>query len=315
MFLFQRFCLCLFLLRNGASAFTTKAGVGPSGEALAIKPVQDHSTSLHVGVSYGPPSMIDERTTSVLLRRNNRLDTSSFTYLEVDPAFRALSIAYDVKDDTSELQRRKLTRAVAASTAVVCAALMAKGMVSSGAINFLLSNLPHFYKAYPLQASVATCGLNSALADTIAQAQSWQGKFQWKQLLSSCCYGSLCLGVGSGLVYTKLLPAMLAGTSGITTVVGSACLDNFLFAPLLWLPPAYAIKALFQGQSVKGALAQYVHAVRNEKLLNRYVSFWMPAQLLNFAIVPRHLRVATTAGFSFVWFMILSSITSKNKST
>lgn len=35
-------------------------------------------------------------------------------------------------------------------------------------------------------------------------------------------------------------------------------------------------------------------------------SIWMPAQLVNFAFVPRHLRVPYVAGVSFIWTVILS---------
>lgn len=33
---------------------------------------------------------------------------------------------------------------------------------------------------------------------------------------------------------------------------------------------------------------------------------WIPAQLVNFAFVPRHLRVPYVAGVSFLWTVVLS---------
>lgn len=315
-------CLGLLLLVGARSAaFVVNTGLRHPGESQSLSTpiVQEHSTSLHVGVSYGPPS--GEQQLSMLLRRNNRMDgvNSQQQFFDVDPSFSsAFVIARDVKAEQEDLQRRKLTLSVAASTAVVCAAFMAKQLASSGALPYLFSQIPHFYKAFPLQASIATCGLNSAVADTISQVQSCKPSeglidFKWRQHFSSLFYGTTCLGIGTNLVYTKLLPALLAGTSGLTTVLGSAMLDNFVFAPLIWLPPAYAIKAAFHGQSIKEALQKYIHDVRTGSLLQRYASFWMPAQIINFAMVPKHLRVVSTAGFSFIWFLILTKITSEKK--
>ena len=242
MYLF-RLVLGLLLVSSRVAAFVANVGNGRSAESLAIKPLstpfaQDHATSLHVGVSYGPPGLVEGQNKNVFLPRQNRDVASALTLFEVDPAFHALSATYDIRDEQGELRRRKVTRAFAASTAVVCAMMMAKPLLSTAtaSIALFLSQLPHFYMAYPLKASVATCSLNSALADTISQFNKG-GEYSWRQLASSLCYGSVCLGVGSNLVYTKLLPILLSGTSGLTTVMGSALMDNCVFAPLLWLPP------------------------------------------------------------------------------
>lgn len=327
MMLFQSI-LGLLLSAQVATAFTANSGLArptiviETQQTLSTPFVHEHSTSLHLGISYGPPLDDHAGRNNVLLRRKNRFAANSDDTVPsfyVDPAFTAISIAYNVpKQQEETLQRRRVTRAIAASTAVVCATFMAQQLAASGIVPYFLSKLPHFYQAYPLQASMVTCGLNSVMADSIAQIQSWKPKqgmfgFEWNQTFSSLFYGTICLGIGSNLAYTKLLPMLLAGTSGLTTVLGSALFDNAVLAPLLWLPPAYAIKAWFKGESVKAALKGYVHAVKKEKLLHRYASFWFPASMISFGFVPKHLRVVSTTAFSFVWFLILTSITSKNK--
>lgn len=314
------------LLSAHVAAFTANSGLAPSAimvdsQQSFSKPfVHEHSTSLHLGISYGPP-LDDHARNNVFLRRNNNFASdNTVPSFYVDPAFTAMSIAYNPKqaEQQETLQRRQVTRAIAASTAVVCATFMAKQLAASGVVPYFLSKLPYFYQAYPLHASMVTCGLNAVVADTISQIQSWKPRqgifgFEWNQSLSSLVYGTICLGIGSNLAYTKLLPMLLAGTSGLTTVLGSALFDNAVLAPLLWLPTCYAVKAWFKGESVKAALQGYVHAVRKEKLLHRYASFWMPASMITFGFVPKHLRVVSTTAFSFVWFLILTSITSKNK--
>ena len=225
-------------------------------------------------------------------------------FFDVDEAFTSntLSIAYPTQKQT----RHRLLQAVSGSAAVLCAALMAQRMP------VMLTKLPYFYKYYPLQASIATCGLNSVFADTISQVQA--NKLNWRQTMSSILYGSTCLGIGSFTVYSKLMPTLFPG-SGPGAILSQACLDNFVCAPLLWLPPAYMIKgALVSQKPIMESLKTYLKAIREEKLLHRYWTMWLPAQMFTFSIVPKHLRVLSTAAFSFLWFLILTRITSQKTS-
>ena len=273
-----------------------------------------HSTSLHVGVAYGPPMVLDDAQRNVLQRRTTtrqKYNPTNELFFDVDPAFSAVSIAYPANTETTqEAQRlKRVKKALAGSIAVVCSALLAQRMPA------LLAQLPYFFKAYPLKASIATCAFNSVMADTISQVQSKNkgdsvSNLEWRQSFSSITYGALILGIGSNLVYTKLLPALFPG-NGARAILSQACVDNFVCAPLVWLPPAYMIKAAFLRQPVLEALKTYVQAVRKEKLLVRYWSMWLPAQTFTFSVVPKHLRVLCTAAFSFVWFLILTKMTSK----
>ena len=318
-------CVCF---TSFAAGFATSPAAfrSPGIEAANIastgltKPDQA-STSLHVGVSYGPPMRLDDGQGGIFQRNNmynnNYRYNNEWQSYEVDPAFTsapatvAISLAARYPADEALQRERNVKRSVAGATAIACAALLTKPFLPG-----LLANLPFFYQAYPLQASIATCGLNSALADTISQLRSWKEagggsfNFESRRSLSSVVYGALCLGVGSNLMYTKLLPALCPG-SGIGAIVSQACLDNFLCAPLLWLPPAYMIKALFNRQSVMESLKNYVKDVREGKLLMRYWSVWLPAQGITFGMVPKHLRVVSTAIFSFIWFLILTSLSAK----
>ncbi|CAB9517609.1 Mpv17 / PMP22 family [Seminavis robusta] len=310
--------------RTAASSSVTFSGVETPSTPVFVPKPEEGSTSLHVGGVYGPyQGTADFNTPMKMLQRRNgknrRFEVANNGFFDVDPAFSAVStIVMDARMAQQELleaQQRKQRQVIAASAAVACAVLISKQMVAWGGLPYLISKIPFCYKAYPLKASIATCGLNSIVGDSISQMQGWKPSegiftFQWRQHVASLVYGSTILGIGSNMVYTKLLPALFPH-GGITSIISSAILDNFVFAPMLWLPPAYMIKAWFLKQPIKQALNQYKNDIFQEKLLLRYWSLWIPAQMFMFAVVPKHLRVAATAAVSFVWLLILTKLTSK----
>jgi len=314
-------------LASFAAGFATHPSVLRPGMMAAspglTKPDQA-STSLHVGVSYGPPmGTLENGQQGWGVPRNNQKCRCTINNEwqsccnDMDPAFTSapttLAIALCPTADEEALQRgRNVKRSLAGATAMVCATLLTKQFLPK-----LLVNLPFFYQAHPLQAPIASCGLNSALADTISQLLSWKQQagadtfhFESKRSLSSVVYGAFCLGVGSNLMHTKTLPALFPG-SGLGAILSQTCLDNFICAPLLWLPPAHMIKALFHRQSAMESLTNYAKDVRERKLLLRCWCVWLPAQGITFGMVPKHLRVVSTAIFSFVWFLILTSLSAK----
>jgi len=228
-----------------------------------------------------------------------------------------------------------------------------------------LPPLGYLYKAHPIAASFVTCGLKSILADAISQVKTqatspdvtWNPtgttgfSFGKRQSLSYILYGSMCLGLGSAVMYTKVMPFLfpttgLLGGSQVARILAQTCFDNFVCAPLFWLPPAYLIKSLFfpatpwdlykfehstsnfvpfpnnynhtnkrakakhiakyWSSNFKAGLANYVVDVRENGLLKKYWSLWLPAQMITFSpLVPTHFRSACTAAISFGWLLIL----------
>lgn len=299
------------------TAFVARPIVVPahSGKLTYHKPVED-GTSLHVGIAYGPSMITDDNNIGSLQRSSVKHGKYSKHWqpFDFDPSFSAISIAYPIieeaKRDTS-----KWTRAIGASTAILVATVLAKLLVSNYAA--VISALSYFFKTYPLQASMCSCGLNALVADLISQVKTWKSQggmftFEIKKNLSAITYGVGCMGIFTNLAYTKLFPVLFGVDSTAKTILAQAFFDNFINAPLLWLPPAYLVKTLFFDTTAKEALGSYFSDVKNG-LLFKYWGLWVPAQILTFSVVPKHLRVAFMASISFVWFMILSSLTSKKE--
>lgn len=201
-------------------------------------------------------------------------------------------------------QRRvQALKLVAGYMVVVCGSFLLRQMAG------FLAYLPQYYKTYPLTSAMATCGLKSMIADAISQCKTLSSGFDWKRSLSGLFYGAAVLGAGSKTAYTLLLPRICP--SGIPGIATSCAVDNFVLAPLFWLPLAYVVKAIFFRFPVTEAIRNYRNDIQNQGLLRNYWKVWVPAQFLNFAIMPKHYQVPFVAGVGFVWYFVLSSMAYK----
>ena len=61
------------------------------------------------------------------------------------------------------------------------------------------------------------------------------------------------------------------------------------------------------------AIRKYVTDVRDNGLLTKYWSLWLPMTAFNFAVVPPHFWVVFTAFMSFFWTIVLSMVANKEQ--
>lgn len=187
----------------------------------------------------------------------------------------------------------------------------------------VLGEISTWYRTYPLISSVVTCAVKGCLADLIAQRKNRIGEdgsildrpppFSFRRNLAYIVYGAINLGLMCEVMYNHAYPFLFKNTAGMAKLMTTVAFDNFVTAPLLWLPPVYFVKAVLFGQSLSSGGHKYIDDVRNEGLLTAYWKVWIPAQIINFWKVPAHLRVAFMAGTSFFWLIILSCLSSNKK--
>ena len=219
--------------------------------------------------------------------------------------------------------------AVAAASSSATAAVEFGGL---GPFSVLLAGLNSFYMSYPLLSAVTTCSVKGCLADCIAQRRNnaaaedgnkdkessstpGKSKFSFRRNAAYILYGGGILGVLCDIMYNFVYPFVFGGLDGIANLTAIVVFDNVITAPLLWLPPVYFVKAILYGQSLKSGIQKYSIDVKQNGLLKQYWTIWFPAQLVNFSLVPAHLRIAFMAGISFGWMIILSCISSNSKKT
>lgn len=168
-----------------------------------------------------------------------------------------------------------------------------------------------FYATYPIPSAVLTCGFKASMADCIAQFNAMrtsEKNLELRRNLAYVLYGGIFMGLMCHLEYNEVFP-LLFGTEE-PHVLEKVLVDDFFSAPLLLLPPAYLIKAMVYDYSLEEGLQKYVHDIRNNGLLFRYWSIWVPAQTVSFSYIPDHMRVAWMALVSFFWFILFSSVAS-----
>jgi len=121
------------------------------------------------------------------------------------------------------------------------------------------------------------------------------------------------LGLSCEVMYNRLFPIMFGKEQTMARVVKMTLFDGLVNAPFLWLPPAYIVQALVYGYPKRAALKKYVKDVRENGLLRKYWSLWVPASFFNFSIIPPHFRIAFVASVSFFWMIILSLVANKEQ--
>lgn len=159
--------------------------------------------------------------------------------------------------------------------------------------------------------------------------------------LAYVLYGGIFVGLMSHIEYTQVFPFIFGNEKTLAITVEKVFFDNLVAAPLVWLPPAYFIKAWVYGASspasaeddasaslspfeemaasaeaiLQEGLDKYLVDVKDNDLLWKYWTIWFPAQSVSFSVVPDHLRVAFMASISFFWFILFSTVSSQGDST
>jgi protein Mpv17 len=137
-------------------------------------------------------------------------------------------------------------------------------------------------------------------------------RFQPLRNLAYLLYGGLYQGCAQHFLYNVCFPVWFGDNKNILTVLKKVSFDLLVLTPTLCLPTAYLTKALIFRYSLQEGLKRYIHDVKNNGLLKKYSLMWGPVHCLTFGVIPAHLRIVFIAAFSFVWLIVLSSLTSKS---
>uniref|UniRef100_A0A7S1FV61 Uncharacterized protein n=1 Tax=Corethron hystrix TaxID=216773 RepID=A0A7S1FV61_9STRA len=174
---------------------------------------------------------------------------------------------------------------------------------------FNLAAIAGFYESMPYTSAFITCGINSSIADYIAQFKAKTSEINFKRNNAFFLYGGLYLGIAQYFIYNKVFPVLFGAGNSTTAVIFKVMADMLIVAPFFCVPLGYLTKAIVFRQSLASGLAKYWKEVKNGLLLKCW-SLWIPVQLLTFSVVPEHLRIVFVASVSFFWSIILSSLAS-----
>eukprot|EP00798_Chlamydomonas_sp_ICE-L_P016038 gene16038-22176_t len=163
----------------------------------------------------------------------------------------------------------------------------------------------------PKMTGIVTTVLKTSAADAFTQ-KFIEGKEQmnYKRNLVFTSFGFAYLGIWQFHLYNKIF---VSWTPTLTSYVGrngaSAVLtffDQCIHHPLMYFPCFYALQGTIEGRP----LLESVKRSQDDMWVNLQALWkvWVPCQLVNFAIVPIHLRVPYVAAVSAIWCVVLSTM-------
>ena len=169
-------------------------------------------------------------------------------------------------------------------------------------------------KAHPLSTGVLTTGFKTSAADVFAQkVVERKDDFDWTRHAVFCTFGFAYLGAFQYWLYniqfTKWCGPLTARFGHKAVAPIKVFIDQGLHHPFIYFPTFFSMKALVSGQPLSTAVHKYKTEIWDS--LKALWGVWIPAQLVNFAFVPRHLRIPMVAGVSFGWTVILSVMQGK----
>ena len=209
----------------------------------------------------------------------------------------------------------------------------------------IISSIDTFYRTEPYIAAFVTCSAKASAADFLAQKKQTDANdnddiistsaavqernndyepVDLKRNVAFLFYGGLYQGVAQEYLFVHWFPTLFGKMDDpILSVAMQVCFDNFIIAPFLCLPVFYVARSFIPTigndnnlvvgieERIRKAFDSYWNDVTYEQLLFKYWLLWIPVQTLTFGVVPEHYRVTFVAIISFVWIIILSSISSK----
>ena len=185
-------------------------------------------------------------------------------------------------------------------------------LLDDGVMQDVLGTVGAFYKESPVEAAFVTCGVKAASSDAIAQraVERNTSNFAYKRNAAFIAYGGLYQGICQYYIFNELFPLIFGDGTDVATVAEKVLFDQLVLTPFLCLPIAYIVKASVFGYSIQEGLNRYISDAKKD-LLWKYWALWTPTQCVTFSVVPEHLRIPFIAAVSFVWLILLSSITSR----
>jgi protein Mpv17 len=172
-------------------------------------------------------------------------------------------------------------------------------------------------RARPLATAIVTAGLQTWAADGIAQlVVERRTRLDLRRSALFAGFGVMYIGGFQYFLYSVAFVRFTTFFERVGTVtrlgqhVARALIDQLGHVPTIYFPSFYALKAVAEGRPLIRGECSAASLYRKEgwECLKANWFIWIPAQIVNFAFVPIHLRVPFVSSTSFGWTIILSTM-------
>ena len=173
---------------------------------------------------------------------------------------------------------------------------------------------------HPIKFGMGFSCLKTSFSDWLVQSQVEKREhIDWRRNMTFAAFGFFYLGGVQYFLYvpvfSRLFPgaaafakaplaAKLKDAAGQRSMVAQVVIDQFVHHPLLYFPVFYGLKEVVNGGTVGGGLAKYAKNYNED--LPALWKLWVPSTIINFSIMPMHLRIPWVASTSLIWTCIIS---------
>eukprot|EP00931_Biecheleriopsis_adriatica_P030850 TRINITY_DN18131_c0_g1_i2.p1 TRINITY_DN18131_c0_g1~~TRINITY_DN18131_c0_g1_i2.p1 ORF type:complete len:240 (+),score=34.32 TRINITY_DN18131_c0_g1_i2:75-722(+) len=163
----------------------------------------------------------------------------------------------------------------------------------------------------PLAFAVLLTGAKTCAADILVQrVLEKKTEIDWRRNAVFTIFGLGYLGAFQYVLYSRWFPVWFPGT-GARTTASCVVFDQTVNTGLWYYPLFYVVQDCVMNNSMKAdnVVEGGKRYCRNicDDMMNCW-KLWVPAQIVNFSLVPLHLRAPYAAVVSFLWTCILSSL-------
>jgi len=205
-------------------------------------------------------------------------------------------------------------------------------LVSSASSTRTPSSLFHAFvttaKSRPLATAIVFATSKGVLADLLAQLYV-EGRrlpsksnetdealtYNWRRTASLATFSGLYCGAFFYWQFSVLFPRIWPVNASYSwrSVLAQVGLDNGFFSPCLYLPTFFIINGAFcHGETPNASVRRYADEFGN--VVWNLLTIWVPAGLVNFALMPVWFRAPFNASVSF-FYLIFLSIQAQNLAT
>ena len=175
-------------------------------------------------------------------------------------------------------------------------------------LQMLLKALAGFAKRRPQATAIVSSGVMVTAADCVAQIAVEKRTFKTldlRRLFSVSVFACIYIGGGQYQIYRQVFDRLLtASRFGRAAPLLKAGMDNFIVTPFVYLPVFFYSTSVLRGFGWETG-AQRLADERWDTAKAAW-TLWVPAQVVNFALVPNQFRVPFMSCISFGWNTILA---------
>jgi len=184
----------------------------------------------------------------------------------------------------------------------------------------VFSAVGRFAKLHPIKFGCVFSCAKTSFSDWLVQSQlEKRERIDWQRNGTFAAFGFFYLGGVQYFLYvplfSRLFPsaaayaaasvsAKLADGPGTRRMIAQVVIDQFVHHPLLYFPAFYSLKEVVKGGTVSEGLARYSNNYKED--LPALWKLWIPSTIINFSLMPMHMRIPWVASTSLIWTCIIS---------